>query len=495
MATSKIAVGSLPFETRLFIDGEFVEATSNSIWENVNPATEEVLTKNVEASHEDVDKAVEAARRAFETWQSIGGKSRRDLLNKLADLIYEHREQLALAESLDNGKPVSVALAADLTLVVDCFRYYAGWADKIQGKTVPIQSLGKGDQQYLCFTKHEPVGVVGQIIPWNFPLLMLAWKIGPAIAVGCTVVMKTSEKTPLSAQMLAHLIKEAGFPRGVINILTGFGPSVGEYMVRHPGIDKVAFTGSSISGKKVMIAAAESGMKRVSLELGGKSPLVVFDDADLDAAVEVAHLGLFFNQGQCCIASSRVFVQETVYDKFLAKAAARAKNVNLTSPQSATCTQGPQVDKIQYEKILNYIKKGKQDGATCITGGKASSGKGYYIEPTVFGDVEDSMTICKEEIFGPVMSVLKFKTIDEVVARANATTFGLGAGVCTRDLGKAMTMMHKLKAGTVYINCWDVFDAAAAFGGFKQSGLGRELGEYGLEPYIEVKTAISNLSF
>ncbi|KAF8822902.1 aldehyde dehydrogenase [Cardiosporidium cionae] len=484
-ASKEIAVGSLPFETRLFIDGEFVEATSNSVWENINPATEEVLTRNVEASHEDVDKAIEAARRAFETWQSAGGKTRRDLLNRFANLIEKHREQLALAESLDNGKPMSVALAADLALVVDCFRYYAGWADKIQGKTVPIQLAGQGDQEYLCLTKHEPVGVVGQIIPWNFPLLMLAWKLAPAIAVGCTIVMKTSEKTPLTAQMVAHLIKEAGFPPGVVNILTGFGPTVGDYIVRHPGIDKVAFTGSSISGKKVMIAAAESGMKRISLELGGKSPLIVFDDADLDAAVEIAQFGLFFNQGQCCIASSRIFVQENIYDKFLSKAAARARNVTLTSPQSDSCTQGPQVDKIQYEKILKYIEQGKREGATCVTGGQALNGKGYYIEPTVFGDVNDDMVISKEEIFGPVMTVLKFKTVDEAIARANATSFGLGAGVCTKDLGKAMTVMHKLKAGTVYINCWDIFDCAAPFGGYKQSGQGRELGEYGLQPYIE----------
>eukprot|EP00922_Rhytidocystis_sp_ex-Travisia-forbesii_P054077 GHVS01080226.1.p1 GENE.GHVS01080226.1~~GHVS01080226.1.p1 ORF type:complete len:420 (+),score=74.33 GHVS01080226.1:688-1947(+) len=417
-------------------------------------------------------------------------------MNRLADLIEHHKKQLAEVESMDAGKPVSACIQADMKLVVDVFRYYAGWCDKIQGKTIPIQSLSpNGNNQYLCFTRHEPIGVVGQIIPWNFPLLMMAWKLAPALAVGCCCVLKSSEKTPLSALMLCHLICEAGFPNGVVNVLSGDGPTTGDAIVKHPDISKVAFTGSTNVGKQVMMKAAEHGMKKVSLELGGKSPLIVFDDADIDKAVEIAHLGLFFNMGQCCIASSRIFVQETIYDKFVEKCVARAKQVNMASPQDMQCNHGPQIDKIQCDKIMQYIEDGKKEGAKCQVGGNKKGGKGYYIEPTVFSDVKDEMKICKEEIFGPVMCLLKFKTVEEVVERSNATHYGLGAGVCTVDMGKAMRIANNLKAGTVYVNCYDVFDAAAPFGGFKQSGLGRELGEYGLEPYCEVKTVIADLTF
>eukprot|EP00922_Rhytidocystis_sp_ex-Travisia-forbesii_P054080 GHVS01080229.1.p1 GENE.GHVS01080229.1~~GHVS01080229.1.p1 ORF type:complete len:532 (+),score=91.09 GHVS01080229.1:165-1760(+) len=493
---SKHAIGTLPMETKLFINGSFVMATGGKTIKAVNPATEEVIASVHEASKADVDTAVEAAATAFRSWQLVDGHSRRNLLNRLADLIEHHKMQLATLESLNAGKPVTNCIHADLKLVVDVFRYYAGWADKIQGKTIPIQSLSQnGNNQYMCFTRHEAIGVVGQIIPWNFPLLMMAWKLAPALAVGCCCVLKTSEKTPLTGLMLCHLIKEAGIPNGVVNVLSGEGPTTGDAIVKHPGIAKIAFTGSSKVGQQIMMKAAEQGMKRTSMELGGKSPLIVFDDADLEKAVEIAHLGLFYNMGQCCIASSRIFVQESVHDKFVEMCVARAQKAIMTSPQDEKCNHGPQIDKVQFDTVMKFIEDGKKGGAKCRVGGKKKDGKGYYIEPTVFSDVRDDMKICQEEIFGPVMCLLKFKTVDEVVERANATHYGLGAGVCTIDMGKAMRVTNHLKAGTVYVNCYDVFDAAAPFGGFKQSGVGRELGEYGLEAYYEVKTIIADLTF
>eukprot|EP00921_Rhytidocystis_pertsovi_P016112 GHVQ01025444.1.p1 GENE.GHVQ01025444.1~~GHVQ01025444.1.p1 ORF type:complete len:514 (+),score=82.89 GHVQ01025444.1:182-1723(+) len=471
---SKFPIGKIPVETKCFIDGEFVEATSGRYIESIDPATEVVIGKIQEASDADVDKAVNAASKAFTEWQLVDGQTRRNLLSRLADLVEHHKVQLAEMEAKDGGKPLSVCMAADLKLCVDVFRYYAGWADKIQGKTIPIQGLAQnGNNQFLCFTRHEAIGVVGQIIPWNFPLLMLTWKLAPALAVGCTVVLKTSEKTPLSATLMCQLIREAGFPKGVVNVLAGDGMRTGAAIVKHPGISKVAFTGSTAVGKMIAKEAAEHGMKRVSLELGGKSPLIVFEDADMDKAVEVAHLGLFFNMGQCCIASSRIYVQESVYDEFVKKCVERAKKTTMCSTSDLACTQGPQVDKIQFDRILKYVEAGKKEGAKCLTGGKKKEGTGYWIEPTVFADVTDKMSIAQEEIFGPVMCVLKFKTVDEVIERANATEYGLGAGVCTRDMGKAMTVSNNLRAGTVYVNCYDVFDAGAPFGGFKHSGVGR----------------------
>jgi len=388
-------------------------------------------------------------------------------------------------ESIDNGKPKSIALAVDVAMTVKCYRYYAGWADgKITGQTIPIEG------NYFCYTRHEPVGVVGQIIPWNFPLLMQAWKLGPALAAGCTIVMKSSEKTPLTALMIGKLIVEAGFPAGVVNILSGFGPTAGQAIARHPGIDKVAFTGSSGVGHKIMQYCAESNLKRVSLELGGKSPLIIFEDADLDRAVEVAQVGLFFNCGQCCIASSRVFVHEKVYDAFIAKCVEASQKQKLLHPTDPQCSQGPLVDKIQFDRVLGYIEKGKSEGAKVVTGGVRHGDKGFWVQPTVFADVHDNMTIAREEIFGPVMSVIKFTSEEEVIRRANDTTFGLGGGVITKDVSRAIRVSNAIKAGTVYLNCYNVFDVAAPFGGFKQSGIGRELGEYGIHEYVEVKTVI-----
>jgi aldehyde dehydrogenase (NAD+) len=412
----------------------------------------------------------------------MSASERGRIMYKLADLIESHKEELAALESLDNGKPYLDALNADLPLTIKAFRYYAGWADKIQGKTIPI------DGDYFCYTRHEPVGVVGQIIPWNFPLLMLAWKWGPALATGCTMVLKPAEQTPLSALRVAQLALEAGIPNGVINVVPGFGPTAGAALTGHMDVDKVAFTGEHTTGRLIMEAAARSNLKRVSLELGGKSPNIIFADADLDAAVEGAHFGLFFNQGQCCCAGSRLFVEEKVHDEVVARLVDRSRKARMGDPFDPATTQGPQVSREQQERILRYIAVGQKEGANMLVGGKAPTGDGYFVEPTVFDNVTDTMTIAREEIFGPVMNILTFKDIEEVTRRGNDTQFGLAAAVWTRDIRKAHHIAHNLRAGTVWVNCYDVFDAAAPFGGFKMSGIGRELGEYALQLYTEVKT-------
>ena len=394
---------------------------------------------------------------------------------------------MATLESLDNGKPRHIALAGDLPLTVACYRYYAGWADKIQGKTIPIA----GD--YFCYTRHEPVGVVGQIIPWNFPLLMQAWKLAPALAAGNTVILKVAEQTPLSALRVGELILEAGFPEGVVNILAGFGPTAGGAIARHMDIDKVAFTGSTEVGKLIMKAAAETNLKRVTLELGGKSPNIVFADAPLNEAVEGAHFALFFNQGQCCCAGSRTYVEEKIYDEFVERSVARAKARTVGNPLDPKTEQGPQVDNDQFDKVMGYVESGKRDGAKMLCGGERVGDRGYFVAPTIFADVKDNMKIAQEEIFGPVMSILKFRDMDDLVERANANMYGLAAAVWTQDVTKALHIANHVRAGTVWVNCYDVFDAAAPFGGFKQSGLGRELGEYGLQQYTEVKTVTVKL--
>lgn len=409
------------------------------------------------------------------------------LLYKLADLVEKHADELARLEALDNGKPYSVAKAADLTLSIASYRYYAGWADKVHGKTIPVAG------NYFNYTKLEPVGVVGQIIPWNFPLLMQAWKLAPALATGNTIVMKPAEQTPLTALRIGELILEAGFPEGVVNMLPGYGPTAGAAIANHMDIDKVAFTGSTEVGKIVMKAAANSNLKRVSLELGGKSPNIVFADADMAEAVEGCHFALFFNQGQCCCAGSRLFVEAKCYDEFVERSIARAKKRKVGDPFDADTEQGPQIDSDQFDKIMGYIDVGKKEGATLLQGGKRFGSKGYFIEPTVFVDVKDDMTIAKEEIFGPVMSIIKFNSLDEVIDRANRTTYGLAAAVWTKDIGKAHAIANNVRAGTVWVNCYDVFDPAAPWGGFKQSGIGREMGEYGLSQYSEVKSVIIKL--
>ncbi len=485
MASATISPANVEIgPVRLLIDGEWQNAASGKTFETINPATEQVIARVAEADQPDVDRAVAAARRAFEEgpWHKMSGSERGRLLYKLADLIEAHQEDLAALETLDNGKPYSDSRSADLPLTIACYRYYAGWADKIHGQTIPVNG------PYFCYTRHEPVGVCGQIIPWNFPLLMQAWKFGPALAAGNTVILKVAEQTPLTALRVGELAVQAGFPPGVINILTGFGPTAGGALARHMDVNKVAFTGSTEVGHEILKASAESNLKRVTLELGGKSPNIVFADADLDEALEGAFFGLFFNQGQCCCAGSRLFVEERVHDEFLARVVERTNKQRVGDPFAAGTTQGPQVDRTQFDKVIGYIEAGKQEGARLHCGGGRHGNRGYYIEPTVFSDVQDNMKIAREEIFGPVLSVIRFKTIDEVVRRANTTPYGLAAAVWTRDITKAHAIANGVKAGTVWVNCYDVFDAGAPFGGFKESGLGRELGEYGLNNYTEVKT-------
>ncbi|MEZ6045117.1 MAG: aldehyde dehydrogenase family protein [Planctomycetaceae bacterium] len=474
--------------TQLFIDGEWCDAQSGKTFATMNPATEEKIADVAEGDAADIDLAVKAARRAFQAgeWAEMDARDRGRLLNRLADLVEDHLEELAAIETLDNGKPIRDSLAADLPLVVDCFRYYAGWADKIHGDTIPIRG------NYFCYTRREPVGVVGQIIPWNFPLLMVAWKWGPALAAGCTIVMKPAEQTPLSCLRLVELAHEAGFPPGVINIVPGYGPTAGAALVKHPDVDKIAFTGEHLTAQIIMREAAET-MKNVTFELGGKSPNIIFADSDLDAAVAGAEFGLFFNQGQCCCAGSRVFVERKVHQQFVEKLVDRAANRKLGNPFDMDTEQGPQVDQAQFEKIMSFIEKGRAAGAACVTGGNRFGDTGYFVEPTVFDNVTDEMEIARNEIFGPVLSVLPFDSVDEVVSRANNTFYGLAAAVWTRDIAKAHHIARVVRAGTVWVNCYDVFDAAAPFGGFKMSGIGRELGEAALANYTELKTVTVNL--
>jgi aldehyde dehydrogenase (NAD+) len=476
-------------DQQMLIGGKWVDSVSGKTFETINPATGEVICRVAEGDKADIDKAVKAARKAFESgpWPKMPASERGRLLNKLADAIEADIDELASLETLDNGKPLRDSRGADLPMTVKCYRYYAGWADKIHGKTIPIEG------NFFCYTRHEPVGVVGQIIPWNFPLLMQAWKWGPALAAGNCVVLKPAEQTPLTALRVAQLAQEVGFPDGVINVVPGFGPTAGAALTGHMDVDKVAFTGEGSTGKIVMTAAAQSNLKRVSLELGGKSPNIVFADADLDAAIEGAYLGLFFNQGQCCCAGSRLYVEDKVHDKLADKLVSKAKQQKLGDPFDMDTTQGPQVSQEQMDRVLGYIDAGKKEGAECLVGGKRFGKKGYYVEPTVFTGVKDEMKIAKEEIFGPVMQILPFKSMDDVVERGNRTSYGLAAAVWTKDISKAHRVANSLRAGTVWVNCYDVFDAAAPFGGYKQSGIGRELGEYALQLYTEVKTVTVSL--
>jgi aldehyde dehydrogenase (NAD+) len=483
-APARVKAPKVKSQQPMFIGGKWVDSVSGKCFATINPATGEKICDVAEGDKADIDKAVAAARKAFETgpWSKMSAAERGRLMNKLADAIEARSDELAALESLDNGKPVKDAMGADLPLTIKCFRYYAGWADKNHGKTIPIEG------PYFCYTRHEPVGVVGQIIPWNFPLLMQAWKWGPALACGCTVVLKPAEQTPLTALKVAEIAQEVGFPDGVLNVVPGYGPTAGAALSGHMDVDKIAFTGEHTTGQLVMTAAAQSNLKRVGLELGGKSPNIVFADADLDAAIEGAYFGLFFNQGQCCCAGSRLFVEEKIYDQFVDKMMKKTKSRKVGDPFDLATDQGPQVSQEQFDRVMGYINAGQKEGAKMLCGGKRVGDKGYFIEPTIFDGVTDEMKIAKEEIFGPVMNILKFKNIDEVLQRGNRTFYGLAAAVWTRDIKKALSLANGLRAGTVWINCYDVFDAAAPFGGFKMSGIGRELGEYALEAYSEVKT-------
>ncbi|MGA8741197.1 MAG: aldehyde dehydrogenase family protein [Terracidiphilus sp.] len=476
-------------ELKLLIANRWVASESGKTFTTINPSTGEEICQVAEADAADVERAVRAARSAFEhgPWRSMRASERGRLLHRLADLIESNVDQLARLESLDNGKPVSVAKAVDVAKTVACYRYFAGWADKVHGKTIPI------DGDFLCYTRHEPMGVVGQIIPWNFPMLMMAWKLAPALATGNTVVLKPAEQTPLTALRIGELILEAGFPEGVVNVLPGFGPTAGAAIASHMDVDKVAFTGSTEVGHLIMEAAAKSNLKQVTLELGGKSPNIIFEDVDLDEAVEGAHMGLFSNQGQSCCAGSRVFVEETIYEQFVERSIARASKRVVGDPFDPRTELGPLVDQTQFDRVTGYIESGHREGATLACGGKRIGNRGYFIQPTVFADVQDDMQIAREEIFGPIMSVISFKSLDEVIARANRTKYGLAAAVWTRDIKKALAVANGVRAGTVWVNCYNVMDTRSPFGGYKQSGIGRELGEYGLQQYTQVKAVIAKL--
>ncbi|XP_024531003.1 aldehyde dehydrogenase family 2 member B4, mitochondrial isoform X2 [Selaginella moellendorffii] len=476
--------------SKLFIDGEFVDAASGETFPTVDPRTEEVLADVAKADVEDINRAVKAARKAFDhgPWPRMTAYERSKILLKYADLLEKHNDELATLDSLDSGKLYSQSQGVEIPhFVTRLFRYYAGWADKIHGKTLPAD----GPHQVLTF--HEPIGVVGQIIPWNFPMVMFAWKVAPALACGNTIVLKTAEQTPLSACLAAKLAVEAGLPPGVLNVVSGFGETAGAAISSHMDIDKVAFTGSTETGKLVMQAAARSNLKPVTLELGGKSPFIIMPDADIDQAVELSHFALFFNQGQCCCAGSRTFVHESIYDEYIEKAKARALKRVVGDPFKSGVEQGPQVDKAQFEKILSYIDVGRHEGANLVTGGARIGNKGYYIQPTIFSDVKDDMAISRDEIFGPVQAVTKFRTVQEAIERANNSPYGLAAGVFTKDIDTANTFSRALRVGSVWINCYDVFDAAIPFGGYKMSGQGREKGEYVLHNYTQVKAVVTPL--
>lgn len=475
-------------QPKLLIDGKFVDAKSGKVFGTEDPRTGKKLTDVAEAQKEDVDAAVQAARRAFDKgpWPRMSGRERGAILYKLADLMEENLEELAMLESLDNGKPLAMSKAGDVPLSVEHLKYYAGWADKIYGKVAPTA----GDFQAIVYK--EPLGVVGQIIPWNFPILMLAWKIGPALCAGNTVVVKVAEQTPLSALRVGELALEAGVPPGVLNILTGDGATTGNALSTHQGVDKVAFTGSTEVGKIIMKNAAE-GIKPVTLELGGKSPFIVCAGADIDAAVETAHQALFFNMGQCCTAGSRTFVHSSIYDEFVQKAVKRAKSKKVGDPFDTDTEQGPQVSEEQFNKILEMINIGKEQGAKLETGGGRIGDKGYYIEPTVFSDVKDDMTIAKDEIFGPVQSILKWDTLEEVIERANDSEYGLASGIFSQDLDEVNIISRGLKAGTVWVNTYNQFDTGVPFGGYKTSGIGREHGEEVLSHYTQTKSVYQPL--
>ncbi len=478
---------------RMLIDGRFVTAVSGKTFPVYDPATGEEICQVPEADHVDVDRAVQAARRAFESgpWPAMSPSKRGQLLWKLGELIEQHADELAELESLDNGKPVSVARVADIPLAADLFRYMAGWTTKTLGSTIPLSA----GNDFFTYTTREPIGVVAQIIPWNFPLLMAAWKLGPALSTGCTVVLKLAEQTPLSGLRLAQLMVEAGFPPGVVNILTGFGEPCGAPLAAHPLVDKVAFTGSTEVGKLIAIAAT-GNLKKVTLELGGKSPAIIFPDADMDSAIAGAASAIFFNQGQACCAGSRLFAHESVFDQVIEGMGSIAQKMKIGPGLDPSTEMGPLVSQEQFEKVTGYIASGREQGATIGTGGKRHSDRGYFVQPTVISDVKPGMKVVDEEIFGPVVVAQKFSSdadLDQLATQANDTIYGLAASVWTRDLSAAHKMARRIRAGTIWINCHNVFDAALPFGGYKQSGWGREMGAEALHNYTETKAVTIKL--
>jgi acyl-CoA reductase-like NAD-dependent aldehyde dehydrogenase len=479
---------------KLFIGGKWVESASGKTFATLDPSTGEVLAQVAEGGAEDIDRAVGAARKAFESgvWRDLPPAERAKALWRVGDLIEERAQEFAELESLDNGMPVNDALNFKVPLAAATFRYYAGWVTKLEGATQSLSLPGK----YLSYTLRQPVGVVGQIIPWNEPLLMASWKVAPALACGNSVVLKPSEETPLTALLLAEILQEVEIPDGVVNVVPGFGETAGARLAAHPHVDKIAFTGSTEIGKLIAKTAAETNLKRVSLELGGKSPNIVFADADLARAVSGAFMGIFLNTGQICSAGSRLFVQDKVYDRTVDELTKSIENLQVGPGIDPMTQMGPLVSKTQMERVLGYISVGSSEGARLVTGGKRAEGHGggYFVQPTVFADVEGSMRIAREEIFGPVLAAIPFSDEDDLIAKANDTVYGLAAGVWTSDVKRAHRVAHALQAGTVYVNCYHVFDPAAPWGGFKQSGWGRELGPYALDLYTEVKNVIVEIS-
>jgi phenylacetaldehyde dehydrogenase len=479
---------------KMLINSKWVDAVSGKTFPTYDPSTGEVLAQVAEGDRADIDLAVKAARKAFDEgpWRKMTPSERGRLIWKLGDLIDQHLEEFAFLESLDNGKPLTVARAADVPLAAELFRYMAGWATKLEGNTIPLSVPYTPNAKYLSYTLREPVGVVGQIIPWNFPLLMAAWKLGPALATGCTVVLKPAEQTPLSALRLGELIVEAGFPEGVVNIVPGYGETAGAALAAHNDVDKIAFTGSTEVGK-LIVHAATGNLKRVSLELGGKSPNVIFKDADMDVAIPGAASGIFFNQGQCCCAGSRLYVEKEVFDKVIDGISASANKIRVGSGLDPKTQMGPLVSEEQLNRVCGYLESGFSQGAKAAAGGQKKGDKGYFVEPTVLVDTTEDMKVVQEEIFGPVVVAMPFSSTEEIIPRANDNVYGLAAGVWTRDISKAHRMAEALQAGTVWINCYNIFDAALPFGGYKQSGWGREMGHDVLNNYTQTKAVCARI--
>ncbi|HXE75158.1 MAG TPA: betaine-aldehyde dehydrogenase [Candidatus Xenobia bacterium] len=487
MATTAVQVQA----GKLFIDGKWADSASGKTFPTVNPATGEVITQLAAANEADVDAAVRAARAAFEEgpWAQMCQADRGKLLLKIADLIEKNIEEFAYLETIDNGKPIFESRYVDMPMVIEVFHYYAGWATKIHGETIPVRG------PYFNYTLREPIGVVGAIVPWNFPLLLASWKIAPALAAGNTVIYKPAQLTSLTALKFAEICQQAGVPEGVVNVLTGDGRVVGMGLVKHPGVDKIALTGSTETGKTVMRAGADT-LKRITLELGGKSPNIVLEDADLDAAVKGAYNGIFYGKGEVCAAGSRLFVDKKIHDDFMQKLVNRTKKLQPADPLDPKTRLGALVSEDQMNKVLEYVEVGKKEGAKLVTGGERASvgnGKGAFILPTIFDGVSNQMRIAQEEIFGPVLASIEFRDLDEVIREANNNPYGLAAAVWTRDIRKAHYVAHRLKAGTVWINAYNVYDPAAPFGGYKASGIGRELGPYALEHYTQIKNVMVNL--
>ena len=479
---------------KMLINGKWVDAVSGKTFPTYDPATGKEMARIAEGDAADVNLAVTAARNAFDKgpWRRMTASERGKLIWKLADLLEKNLEEFAQLESLDNGKPLTVARAADVPLAVDLFRYMAGWATKIEGNTIPLSVPYTPGARYLAYTLREPVGVVAQIIPWNFPLLMAAWKLGPALAAGCTVILKPAEQTPLSAIRLGELIMEAGFPEGVVNVVPGYGEA-GAALSAHNDVDKVAFTGSTEVGRLIVKAAA-GNLKKVSLELGGKSPNVILKDADLKTAIPGAASAIFFNHGQCCCAGSRLYVEKPIFDEVVQGVAEHAKKIRLGPGMDPSTQMGPLVSDEQMARVTGYIDSGLQEGAKALVGGKRHGDKGYFVEPTVLVNTHEKMKCVSEEIFGPVVAAAPFERTDELVERANNNPYGLAAAVWTKDISKAHEIAHDLRAGTVWINCYNIFDAAMPFGGYKESGWGREMGHDALELYTETKAICARLS-